>query len=237
MMRQTDPENINLPYMLQSLAAWIMRGEKQNRNESRLAEAERLIREARLLFVHYYGENHVATVTADLSLSMLALTRGDLARAESMREELLRRHRQASEGDYNYIWSLFYLAEVKLALGKGAEAETLFGQASELGRRQWGANDPRFERLVRDINQARTAASIGERGRGKDAGSVRRGDERRMSVIPASPRHRVPVSLSPFPLLPLFPSENRRASIWHVGNCQSDWECRPLPPYLSLTLK
>ncbi|MDQ3686370.1 MAG: hypothetical protein M3430_12345 [Acidobacteriota bacterium] len=167
MMRQTDPENINLPYMLQSLAAWIMRGEKQNRNESRLAEAERLIREARLLFVHYYGENHVATVTADLSLSMLALTRGDLAQAENMREENLRRHRQAGEGDYNHIWALFYLAEAKLALGKGAEAETLFGQASELGRQHWGANDPRFEKLVRDISQARHAASIGEKGKGE----------------------------------------------------------------------
>lgn len=39
------------------------------------------------------------------------------------------------------------------------EAETLFGEALEMGRRQWGANDFRFERLVRDISQARSAVS------------------------------------------------------------------------------
>ena len=35
-MRQTDPENVNLPYMLQELSGRIRRGEDQNRNESRL---------------------------------------------------------------------------------------------------------------------------------------------------------------------------------------------------------
>jgi len=53
---------------------------------------------------------------------------------------------------------LFFLAEIKLALGKVAEAETLFGQALDMGRRQWGANDFRFERLVSDIRQTRAAA-------------------------------------------------------------------------------
>ena len=158
LMRQTDPENVNLPYMLQSLAHWIMSGERESRNESRLAEAESLILEARPLFVHHYGENHIATISADSSLATLALTRGDLARAESMREELLRHYRQVDEGGYNHIWALFYLAEVKLRLGKETEAETLFEQALEMGRRSWGTNDPRFERLVRYINQARAAA-------------------------------------------------------------------------------
>ncbi len=46
MMRQTDPDNVNLPYMLQSLAEWIGSGERQSRNENRLAEAESLILEA-----------------------------------------------------------------------------------------------------------------------------------------------------------------------------------------------
>jgi len=86
MMRQTDPYNINLPYMLQSLAGGIMRGEQQTRNESRLAEAESLILEAKTLFIRHYGEDHGSTITADGNLSTLALTRGDLARAESIRE-------------------------------------------------------------------------------------------------------------------------------------------------------
>ncbi|CAN5500028.1 hypothetical protein BH20ACI3_BH20ACI3_36160 [soil metagenome] len=157
MMRQTDPDNINLPYMLQSLAGGIMRGEQQTRNESRLAEAESLILEAKTLFIRHYGEDHGSTITADGNLSTLALTRGDLARAESIREEILRRYRQA--GGYSHIWGLVDLAEVKLALGKGTEAETPFGKASELGRRQWGATDFRFELLVKDISQARAAAS------------------------------------------------------------------------------
>jgi len=158
-MRRTDPNNVNLPYMLQSLADWIMEGERQSRSENRLAEAESLILEAKTLFIRHYGENHLATITADSNLATLALTRGDLARAESLAEENLRRFRQTDEGGYNHIWASFYLAEAKLALGKETEAETLFGQALELGRRQWGANDFRFERLVRDIGQARRATS------------------------------------------------------------------------------
>jgi hypothetical protein len=55
----------------------------------------------------------------------------------------------------NVLWALFYLAEVKLALGKVTEAEMLFGQALQLGRSQWKANDFRFERLVKAIRRAR----------------------------------------------------------------------------------
>jgi tetratricopeptide (TPR) repeat protein len=159
MMRQTDPENVNLPHMLQSLAGWIRSGEQQNRSESRLAEAESLLLEAKTLFTRHHGENHGATISADGSLATLALTRGDLARAESMREEVLRRYRQAEEGSDGHIRAFLSLAEIKLALGKGEEAETLFTQATELGRAQWGANDFRLERLLRRISQARAAAS------------------------------------------------------------------------------
>jgi serine/threonine-protein kinase len=154
-MRQIDPGNVNLPYMLQTLASWVEKDQRQHKNETRLAEAESLLLEAKTLFTRHYGENHVATISADSSLSALVLARGDLARAESLREEVLRRYRQAEEGGHHHIWALFYLAEVKLALGKSVEAETLFGQASELGRRQWGANDFRFEHLTKRISQAR----------------------------------------------------------------------------------
>ena len=155
MMRQTDPGNVNLPYMLQTLASWVEKDQRQHKNETRLAEAESLLLEAKTLFTRHYGENHVATISADSSLSALVLARGDLARAESLREEVLRRYRQAEEGGHHHIWALFYLAEVKLALGKSVEAETRFGQASELGRRQWGANDFRFKHLTKRISQAR----------------------------------------------------------------------------------
>lgn len=158
-MRHTDPNNVNLPYMLQQLSSWIIKSEKQKRNESRLPEAESLILEARDLFVRHYGETHLATISADSNLAMLAFTRGDLARAESMREELLGRYRQIEGENFSYIWTLFYLAEIKFALGKETEAETLIGQALELGRRKWGANDFRLAELGRYISQARADAN------------------------------------------------------------------------------
>jgi tetratricopeptide (TPR) repeat protein len=154
-MRQTNPDDVNLPYMLQSLAHWIMRDEQRERNENRLAEAESMILESKTLFIRHYGENHGSTVTADTSLAMLAQTRGDLARAESIHEETLARYR---EGDVSHLNALVDFAGVKLALGKRAEAETLFDQATGLGRRNWGAEDPRFKLLLTRIGEARAAA-------------------------------------------------------------------------------
>ncbi|HWS55676.1 MAG TPA: serine/threonine-protein kinase [Pyrinomonadaceae bacterium] len=158
MMRRTDPENVNLPHMLQSLANWNMSAGRGGRDESRLAEAESLILEAKALFTRQHGEGHVFTLTADGSLAQLARARGDLAREESIREELVVRFRRAHEGGYNHIWAVFYLAEVKRALGKGAEAEALFAQAGELGRKHWGADDRRFDVLGRRIKRARAAS-------------------------------------------------------------------------------
>lgn len=159
-MRQTEPENVNLPYMLQQLANWIMKGERRSRNRIRLAEAESLILELRPLFIRHYGENHIATITADGSLTTLAFTRGDFVQAESMREKLLARYRQAGESDYSYIWALTFLGETKLALGKQSEAETLFAQSLELGGKYWGANDFRLKQLIEYISQVRAAARV-----------------------------------------------------------------------------
>jgi len=52
-----------------------------------------------------------------------------------------------------------HLAETKLALGKAAEAEALFGQALSLGRGRWGADDRRVKVLAQHIEQARAAAA------------------------------------------------------------------------------
>ena len=135
-----------------------MLGEKQNRSDSRLAEAESLILEAKPLFIRHYGETHIATITADGTLATLAFTRGDFAQSERMREALSINFRKAGEGDYSYIWSLYYLGEAKYALGKDSESEMLFNQALELGGRHWGANDFRFKRLHEYVGKARAAA-------------------------------------------------------------------------------
>ena len=154
MMREVDPDNVNLPYMLQSLAGVIMASEAQRSGESRLAEAERLISETKTLFLRHYGENHVATITADAKFAALAQARGDLALAERLSEEVLRRHQQLDERGYGYIRGLFVLGAIKLAGGKAVEAQTLFAQALDLGRTHWGADDWRFERLTKDIATA-----------------------------------------------------------------------------------
>ena len=65
MMRRTDPENINLPHMLQTLADWIAFSERESLDQARIAEAEKLIVEAKHLFIRHHGENHDATISTD----------------------------------------------------------------------------------------------------------------------------------------------------------------------------
>jgi len=157
-MRRTDPENVNLPYMLQTLGAQIVKAERESRDVSRLAEAETLILEAKTLFTRQKGASHGATLSTDNSLVQLALVRGDLARAESISNELLRRFEQMGPGSFEHIWALVYVGEVKLRQGKEAVAENFFQQGLKLARRHWSATDYRLVRMVNYINQARTAA-------------------------------------------------------------------------------
>jgi eukaryotic-like serine/threonine-protein kinase len=158
-MRRTDPENVNLPYMLQTLGEWIVKAERERRDVTRLAEAESLILEAKTLFTRQKGESHGATVSTDNSLVRLALVRGDLAEAESISKEVLRRFQQTSPGSYEHISALVYVGEVKLRQGKAAEAEAFFRQALELARRRWSANDHRLVALVNYVNQARATVA------------------------------------------------------------------------------
>jgi eukaryotic-like serine/threonine-protein kinase len=157
-MRRTDPENANLPHMVQTLGERIAKAERESRNPSRLAEAERLILEAKALFTRQHGEDHPTTISTNSSLARIALVRGDLVRAESLTEEVLRHFQQRHPGSYEHIMSLVYVGEVKLRQAKEADAETFFQQALELARRHWSAHDYRIERLVNYINQARAAA-------------------------------------------------------------------------------
>jgi eukaryotic-like serine/threonine-protein kinase len=157
MMRQTDPENLNLPYMLQLLAHWDM--EEPNPTESQLAEDESLLFEAKTLFTRHYGKEHVSTIAADRSLANLALKRGDLKKAEEMWEEIVERFRKAENGREAHIWALSSFGGVKLALGKGKEAQKLFGQALGRARTEWGTNDAQFKSLLKEVRQARATVS------------------------------------------------------------------------------
>lgn len=146
--------------MLQALGDRMARAEHERRDASCLAEAESLILEAKDIFTRRYGENADTTISADGSLANLALARGDLARADSIRETLPGRYQQTQQGGYAHIWALVYLGEVKLRRGKEAEADTLFRQALELARRHWSAHDHRLAHLVIYINEARAAARV-----------------------------------------------------------------------------
>ncbi len=156
-MRRTDPENLNLPYMLQSLAQWIAESEKERRNTSHLDEAEVFILEAQTIFKRRNGENDGSTVSTYQTLASIALARGDLEQAEKFRTEALRRYVQTQAGSYEHIWALAYLADVKRRLGKEAEAESYFRQSLKLARARWSAKDYRFDQLVHFLKQARAA--------------------------------------------------------------------------------
>lgn len=159
-MRRTDPENVNLPHMLQAMGHRITKAEGERRDASRLAEAEALILEAQSIFIRTEGESANSTTSTYSTLAFLALARGDLARSERLREEVLRRYLQTHEGLYQHIWALVYLGEVKLKLGKNAEAETMFQQSLELARQRWSANDRhRLTILVDYLNKVRAANS------------------------------------------------------------------------------
>jgi len=154
-MRRTDPENANLPHMLQTLGERIIKAERESREASRLAEAESLILEAKAIFTRRGGESNEATIATDNSFAKLAIVRGDLARAESISKDVLRRFQQTYPGSYAHITALIYVGEVKLRLGKEAEAEAFFRQSMELARRRWSANNYRMLALIKYIDQAR----------------------------------------------------------------------------------
>lgn len=71
MMRKTEPLNVNLPYMLQTLSGRIVSDKRQSRTEQDFIEAESLNQEARSLFILHYGENSLIVSSADGSLAFI----------------------------------------------------------------------------------------------------------------------------------------------------------------------
>ena len=81
MMRETGPDDINLPYMIQTLGHYDMIIGKSSKDPQRLDEAERLFLEARALFVRHYSEHNGSTTTISFNLTELVCSRGLLAPA------------------------------------------------------------------------------------------------------------------------------------------------------------
>jgi serine/threonine-protein kinase len=158
MMRKTGPDNVNLPYMLQTLAGRLI-SKRPDPGPDGFAEAENLLAEAKTLFTHHYGKEHGSTVSADVNLAQLERKRGNLEKAESIFRECIARFRSVKDGGHGYIWSLFELGEVTRELGKAREAESLFKQAEDAGRKQWRTDDSQFTKLATALTRARAAAN------------------------------------------------------------------------------
>jgi len=152
-MRKNAPDNVNLPYMLQTLASRLLK--RTNLDADVLAEAENLILEAKTLFTRHYGKEHVATLSADTTLAQLERRRGNLKKAESIIQDNVAQYRLAKDGEHGYIWSLFELGDICLELGKATEAEAFYKQAEDEGRKHWRADDPQLARLATALASAR----------------------------------------------------------------------------------
>ncbi|HEX8096855.1 MAG TPA: serine/threonine-protein kinase, partial [Pyrinomonadaceae bacterium] len=115
MMRATDAENANLPYMLQDLGGMLVyKGDG--------AAAEPLLREALEMFRRRYGEEHLAVAVSFDRLGLMYAEQGELERAEAMYRKSIETHRRLPNPQtvYGPLWSL---GQIKTLQGEYAEAE------------------------------------------------------------------------------------------------------------------
>lgn len=159
MMRETGPEDINLPYMMQTLGHYSMILGGQTKDPGLLAEAEQLFLEARTLFVRHYDEHHGSTTTITFNLTELALTRGDLAEAERQAESAVQEFEQWNSESPGKISAYQNRGRTQLANGKRAEADRSFDTAIELARKRYKPDDHRLTKVIADVEGYRIAKS------------------------------------------------------------------------------
>lgn len=158
MMRETGPDDINLPYMMQTLGHQIMRNAARSKDPVMLAEAEQLFLEARPLFIRHYSEYHGSTVTITFNLSELALVRGNFTDAERIAESAVLVFEQWNPGNAGHLSSLLHFARAQIANGNRAAAERSLESASAMARKLYpSAADHRLKKAVADIENIRNA--------------------------------------------------------------------------------
>ena len=155
MMRETGPDDINLPYMMQTLGQYSMILGGQSRDPRQLAEAEQLFLEARPLFVRHYDEHHGSTTTITFNLTELAMTRGDLVEAERLAESAVQEILQWIPESAGLITAYQFLGRAQLGGGKRAEADLSFDTALELARKRYPADDHRLKKVIADVERYR----------------------------------------------------------------------------------
>lgn len=157
MMRETGPDDINLPYMMQTLGHYSAIRGSQTHDPALFAEAEQLFTEARSLFVRHYDEHHGSTATIMFSLTELALRRGDPAEAERLAESTVQEFLQWNANSPGLITSYQYLGRARLLGGKRSDADNSFDTAVEIARKRYPANDYRLDKVIADVARYRAA--------------------------------------------------------------------------------
>lgn len=156
MMRETGPDDINLPYMMQTLGQYAMLNGKRSRDPERLAEAEQLFLEARPLFVKHYSEHHGSTVTIAFNLSELALVRGNFAEGERIAESAVQVFEQWNPGSAGHLTALLHFGRAQIANGNHSAAERSLESALVLARKLYtSTEDHRLKKAVADIENIR----------------------------------------------------------------------------------
>lgn len=150
-MRETGPDDINLPYMMQTLGQYSMIRGGRSKDPQQLAEAEQLFCEARPLFVRHYDEHHGSTVTITFNLSELALIKGDIAEAERLAESAIQEFLQWNPNSAGLISAYQHLGRAQLGGGKRADADRSFETAVELARKRYASDDHRLIKVVADV--------------------------------------------------------------------------------------
>ncbi len=154
-MRETGPDDINLPYMIQTLGHYDMIIGRSSKDPQRLDEAERLFLEARALFVRHYSEHNGSTTTITFNLTELAIIRRDDAEAVRLAESAVQEFEQWNTESAGKITAYQYLGKARLAGGNRAEADRAFDTALELARKRFPADDHRLKKIVADVEKAR----------------------------------------------------------------------------------
>ena len=124
MMRATDPENADLPYMLQDLGGFIVQvGDPSS--------AEPLLREALEMFRRRHGDSHPMVAVSFARLGQLYGVRGDLDAAEAVTREAVEHHRSSSDQQLLAV-ALLGLGEIQFKKGDYAGSESSLLEALDL---------------------------------------------------------------------------------------------------------
>jgi serine/threonine-protein kinase len=145
MMRNGDPENSNLPFVLEDLAGLLCRS-------GNTTDVEPLLDEAMELFSKRYGDQHITIATVYSRLGALYRARGEMDRAQSMLEEAARRARQLNYSGL-LAENLFALGEIHRMRGEYDEAEALYQEAIDFQQKSVGNSHPEVARILDAIAQ------------------------------------------------------------------------------------